>query len=57
MQIERLNKKKEVIFEEHSKDYVIAKQKIISKFRYRDNIKHKKYTYGYILTYYAYLKY
>ena len=32
MRIERLNKKKEVIFEEHSKDYVIAKQKIINKF-------------------------
>ena len=28
MRIERLNKKKEVIFEEHSKDYVMAKQKI-----------------------------
>ena len=33
MRIERLNKKKEVIFEEHSKDYVIAKWKIINKFR------------------------
>ena len=32
MRIERLNKKKEVIFKEHSKDYVIAKQKIINKF-------------------------
>lgn len=30
MRIERLNKKKEVIFEEHSKDYVMAKQKIIN---------------------------
>lgn len=29
----RLNNKKEVLFEEHSKDYVIAKQKIINKFR------------------------
>ena len=33
MRIERLNKKKEVRFEEQSKDYVIAKQKIINKFR------------------------
>lgn len=33
MRIERLNKKKEVIFVEHSKDYVLAKQKIINKFR------------------------
>ena len=32
MRIERLNKKKEVLFEEQSKDYVIAKQKIINKF-------------------------
>lgn len=33
MRIERLNKKKEVLFEGRSKDYVIAKQKIINKFR------------------------
>ena len=33
MRIEKLNKKKEVLFEEHSKDYVIAKPKIINKFR------------------------
>ncbi len=33
MPIERLNKKKEVLFVEHSKDYVIAKQIIINKFR------------------------
>ena len=31
--IEKLKKKKEVLFEEHSKDYVIAKPKIINKFR------------------------
>lgn len=33
MRIEKLDKKKEVLFEEYSKDYVIAKQKIINKFR------------------------
>ena len=33
MRIERLNMKKEVLFVEHSKDYIIAKQKIINKFR------------------------
>lgn len=33
MRIEKLNKKKEVLFEEHSKDYVLAKPKIINKFR------------------------
>ena len=33
MRIERLNKKKEVLFDEHSKDYVLAKPKIIYKFR------------------------
>ncbi|EHR31686.1 hypothetical protein HMPREF9709_01853 [Helcococcus kunzii ATCC 51366] len=33
MRIERLNKKKEVLFEEYSKDYVLAKPKIINKFR------------------------
>ena len=33
MRIERLNKKKEVRFEEQSKDYVIAKPKRINKFR------------------------
>ena len=33
MRIERLNKKKEVIFEEYSKDYVIARPKRINKFR------------------------
>lgn len=33
MRIEKLNNKKEVLFEKHSKDYVIAKQKIINKFR------------------------
>lgn len=33
MRIERLNKKKEVLFEEHSKGYVIIKQKIINKSR------------------------
>ena len=32
MRIERLNKKKEVIFEEYSKDYVIARQKRINNF-------------------------
>ena len=31
MRIEKLNKKKEVLFEEHSKDYVIAKSKRINK--------------------------
>ena len=30
MRIERLNKKKEVLFDEHSKDYVLAKPKIIN---------------------------
>jgi len=29
----KTDKKKEVLFEEHSKDYVIAKPKIINKFR------------------------
>lgn len=33
MRIERLNKKKEVLFEEHSKDNTLAKPKIINKFR------------------------
>ena len=33
MRIEKLNKKKEVLFEEHSKDYVLAKPKILNKFR------------------------
>lgn len=33
MQIEKLNKKKEFLVEEHSKDYVLAKPKIINKFR------------------------
>lgn len=32
MRIERLNKKKEILFEEHSKDYVIEKPKRINKF-------------------------
>lgn len=31
MRLEKLNKKKEIIFEEHLKDYVIAK--LINKFR------------------------
>ncbi len=29
----KTEQEKEVLFEEHSKDYVIAKQKIINKFR------------------------
>lgn len=33
MRIEKLDKKKEVLFEEHLKDYVLAKPKIINKFR------------------------
>lgn len=33
MRIEKLNKKKEVIFEEYPKDYILAKPKIINKFR------------------------
>ena len=32
MRIEKLNMKKEVLFEEHSKNYVIAKPKRINKF-------------------------
>ena len=32
MRIERLNKKKEVLFGEYSKDYVIARQKRINNF-------------------------
>ena len=32
MRIEKLNKKKEVLFEEYSKDYVIARPKRINNF-------------------------
>lgn len=32
MRIEKLDKKKEVLFEQHPKDYVLAKPKIINKF-------------------------
>lgn len=33
MRVEKLNKKKEVLFEEYSKDYVMAIPKIINNFR------------------------
>ncbi|WP_167338297.1 hypothetical protein [Anaerococcus rubeinfantis] len=33
MRIEKLKKKKEVLFEEHSKDYVLVRTKIINKIR------------------------